>query len=58
MGSELSEERLENPGRKEIQTSSFIKVSKGEREIDKAPKKKAGNVGTSGIGLHLSTLNL
>lgn len=58
LGSELSEGRLENPGRKEIQTSSFIKVSKGEREIGKAPKKKAGNVGTSGIGLHLSTLNL
>lgn len=48
----------ENPAGRGPQTSSFMKVSKGEREMDRAPRKKAGNVGASGIGLHLSTLNL
>lgn len=45
-------------GREGFQTSSFMKVSEGERSTDKAPRKKAGNVGTSGMRLHLSALNL
>lgn len=48
----------ENLGKEGLQTSSFIKVSKGERAMDKAPKKKAGNVGVSGTGLHMLALNL
>lgn len=51
-------ERGENLGRKGPQTSSFRKVSKGERATNKAPKKKAGNVGASGTGFHMSPLNL
>lgn len=48
----------ENLGKEGLQTSSFIKVSKGERAMDKAPKKKAGNVGVSGTGLHMLAPNL
>lgn len=45
-------------GREGLRTSSFIKVSEGERATDKAPRKKAGNVGASGTLFHSSKLNL
>ena len=41
-----------------LQTSSFTKVSQGERETNSGPRKKAGNTGTSGRGFHWSAWNL
>lgn len=48
----------ENLSRKGLQTFSSIKVSRGERSTDKAPRKKAGNMGSSGTGFHMLALNL
>lgn len=42
----------------ELPTTSFTKVSQGERETNSGPEKKAGNTGTSGTGFHLSAWNL
>lgn len=45
-------------GREGLRIFSFIKVSEGERVIDKVFRKKVGNVGVLGILFYSLKLNL